>query len=435
MKIAIVGGGIGGMTLALALHDAGLDDVEIYESASAVKELGVGINVMPHAVRELTELGLLDDLTAVGIPTAEFVLYSKHGQRIWGEPRGLAAGYRWPQIAIHRGELLGVLHRAVLERLGPARVHTGHHLARFGQQDGEVWGEFVDRQRGAAVGRVEADLLVGCDGVHSVVRQALYPDEGPPIWNGITMWRGVTEGKPFLTGRSMLMAGYFGRQLVVYPISKRHEDQGRALINWVAEVKTADGRPMPMQDWVHTARHEDALAPFASFGFAFLDVPALIRGAAAIYQYPMVDRDPLPTWDFGRVTLLGDAAHPMYPVGGNGASQAILDARVLARELALQPSIEAAVTAYDAERRPASAAVVLANRAGGPERPLDLVEERAPDGFANIDDVVSQEELEEIATAYKRTAGFDPETLNNRPSLSVRAASGHLPRAGTAPPG
>ena len=202
-----------------------------------MKELGVGINVLPHAVRELAELGLLDDLTAVGIPTAEYVLYSKHGQRIWGEPRGLAAGYRWPQISIHRGELLGVLHRAVLDRLGPARVHTGHHLARFGQQDGKVWGEFVDRQRGAAVGRVEADLLVGCDGVHSVVRQALYPNEGPPNWNGITMWRGVTEGKPYLTGRSMLMAGYSGRQLVVYPISKRLEDQGRALINWVAECQ------------------------------------------------------------------------------------------------------------------------------------------------------------------------------------------------------
>ena len=420
MKIAIVGGGIGGMALALALHDAGLDDVEVFESAPAVKELGVGINVMPHAVRELAELGLLDDLTAVGVPTTEFVLYSKHGQRIWGEPRGLAAGYRWPQLAIHRGELLGVLHRAVLERLGPARVHTGHHLARFGQQDGKVWGEFIDRQRGAAAGRVEADLLVGCDGVHSVVRQALYPNEGPPNWNGITMWRGVIEGKPYLTGRSMLMAGYSGRQLVVYPISKRLEDQGRALINWVAEFKTADGRPMPMQDWVHTARHADALAPFATFGFAFLDVPALIRGAAAIYQYPMVDRDPLPTWDFGRVTLLGDAAHPMYPVGGNGASQAILDARYLARELALQPSVEAAVTAYDVQRRPATAAIVLANRGVGPERCMEVVEERAPDGFENLDDVISREELEEIARAYKRTAGFAPEILNARPSLSVR---------------
>ncbi len=253
MKVAIVGGGIGGMTLALSLHDADIDDVEVYESASAVKELGVGINVLPHAVRELTELGLLDDLAAVGIPTAEYVLYSKRGQRIWGEPRGLAAG---SQFSIHRGELLGVLHRVVLARLGPARVHAGHHLARFEQEGGTVWGEFVDRHTGATVGRIETDLLVGCDGIHSVVRRALYSDEGPPQWNGITMWRGLTEGKPYLTGRSMLVAGYSGRQMVVYPISKRQKDRGRALINWVALFRTADGRPMPEQDWVHTARHE-----------------------------------------------------------------------------------------------------------------------------------------------------------------------------------
>jgi 5-methylphenazine-1-carboxylate 1-monooxygenase len=269
------------------------------------------------------------------------------------------------------------------------------------------------------VGWVEADLLVGCDGIHSVVRRTLSPDEGPPKWNGITMWRGLTEGKPYLTGRSMLMAGYSGRQMVVYPISKRHEDQGRALINWVALWKRADGRPMLEQDWVHTARHEEAITPFASFTFSFLDVADLIRAASAVYQYPMVDRDPLPTWDFGRVTLLGDAAHPIYPVGANGASRAILDARYLARELALQPSVEAAVSAYDAERRPATAAVVLANRQAGPERPLDLVEERAPDGFNNLDDVISHAELEELSQNDKRTAGFDPEVLNTRPSLSV----------------
>lgn len=436
MQIAIVGGGIGGMALALALHDAGLGNVMVYESAPSINTLGVGINVMPHAVRELAELGLLDDLAAVGIPTAEFVLYSTHGQRIWGEPRGLAAGYRWPQFSIHRGELLGLLHRAVLARLGPECVRTGHHLARFGRAGERVWAEFVDRASVTAVGRGEADLLVGCDGIHSVVRRAFYPDEGPPLWNGTTMWRAVTEGALFLSGRTMMMAGHFDRRVVAYPISRRHEEQGRALINWVAEFKTADGRPMPMQDWVHTARQEDVLPPFAAFGFPFLDVPALIRGAAAVYRYPMVDRDPLPTWDFGRVTFLGDAAHPMYPVGGNGASQAILDARVLARELALQPSIEAAVAAYDAARRPATAAVVLANREGGPERPLALVEERAPDGFANLDDVISREELEEIARAYKRTAGFDPETLNNRPSLSVRAATDRRPHTGVAlPPG
>jgi len=414
MKCIVAGGGIGGMSLGLSLHDAGLRDVEIYESAPAVKELGVGINILPHAVRELTELGLAEALGAAGIPTAELAYYSRRGQRIWAEPRGLAAGYRWPQFSIHRGQLLGILHRAVVARLGAGRVHTGHQLVHFGQEQGRVWAGF------AGSSRVEGDVLVGCDGIHSCVRRTFHPKEGPPKWNGITMWRGVTAGKPFLSGRTMIMAGHFGRRIVVYPISKPHEEEGRALINWVAELKNAPDQPMPVQNWEHTARVDEVAEPFASYVFDFLDVPAMIRGAGTIYQYPMVDRDPLPTWSFGRVTLLGDAAHPMFPVGSNGASQAIIDARVLARELALQPSIEAAIDAYDAARRPATAAIVLANRQAGPERCMDIVEERAPDGFSDLTAVVSQEELLEISSAYKRTAGFDPAVLNARPSLSVR---------------
>src|SRR5262245_38519268 len=420
MRVAIAGGGIGGMTLALSLLDAGIDEVDVYESAPILKELGVGINVLPHAVRELTELGLLDELSGIGLPTAELEYYSKHGQLVWREPRGLAAGYHWPQLCIHRGELLGVLHRAVLDRVGRERVHTGHHLVRFGQSDGgPVWGEFAQASQSSAV-RVEADLLVACDGIHSVVRRQLHPDEGPPKWNGITMWRGLSVGPPPPSGRTMILAGYLRRLAVVYPISKRYELEGRALINWVAQVGDADNGGMPRQDWEHTARMEDVLEPFASYVFDFLDVPSLIRGTEVIYQYPMVDRDPLPTWNFGRVTLLGDAAHPMYPVGSNGASQAVVDARVLARELALQPSIEAGVASYDAQRRPATARVVEANRRVGPEQCLEIVEQRAPDGFTNLDDIVSQRELEEIARSYKITAGFEPETLNSQPSLSVR---------------
>jgi 2-polyprenyl-6-methoxyphenol hydroxylase-like FAD-dependent oxidoreductase len=380
----------------------------------------VGINVLPHAVRELAELGLLHELTARGISTAELVYYSKLGQRIWAEPRGLVAGYRWPQLSIHRGELLGVLDRAVLARLGGERVLTGHQLVRFERGAAGVRAWFLERASGRDVGPIEADLLVGCDGIHSVVRRSLYPDEGPPRWNGITMWRGLTASQPFLSGRTMIMAGYFGRRVVAYPISRPAEEQGRALINWVAEFKGAADQPMPAQDWEHAAKADDAVALLESFRFDFLDVPALVRGAAHIYQYPMVDRDPLPTWDFGRVTLLGDAAHPMYPVGSNGASQAIIDGRVLARELALQPSIERAVAAYDAARRPATEAVVLSNRQVGPERCMDLVEERAPGGFTDLDAVISQDELAAISRAYKRTAGFDPAALNSRPSLSVR---------------
>ena len=421
VKVAIVGGGIGGMTLALSLLAAGLDDVDVYESAPTIKELGVGINVLPHGARELAELGLLDELLAVGIPTAELVSYTKRGQRVWSETRGLAAGYRWPQVSIHRGQLLGILHRAVAERLGPQRIHTSHHLARFGERrGGGMWADFVDRATGVAVGRAEADLLVGCDGVHSVVRRTLYPNEGPPKWYGYTLLRGVTLGPPFLSGRSMVAIGSDERLVIAYPIAKSEEERGRALINWMAQVQTAADGATPEQDWGRTARAEEILGTFAAFVFDFLDVPALIRGAEVIYQYPKVDRDPLPTWDFGRVTLLGDAAHPMHPAGSNGASQAILDARVLARELALQPSIEAAVTAYDVQRRPMTAAVVRANRQGVASRVLTLVEERAPQGFTNLSDVISAQELEEIFGDYQRTAGFDRDTLNNRPSLSVR---------------
>jgi 2-polyprenyl-6-methoxyphenol hydroxylase-like FAD-dependent oxidoreductase len=420
LKIAIVGGGIGGMSLALSLHAVGCGDVEIYESAATIRELRVGINVLPHAVRELTELGLQDELAAAGIPTAEYVYHSKFGQPIWSEPLGMAAGYRWPQFSIHRGELLGILHRAVVKRLGQQRIHPGRHLVDFGQgEGGRVWGDFGNAARGAPLGRVEADLLVGCDGIHSVVRRTLHPGEGPPRWNGVTMWRGVTVGRPFLSGRTMINAGSSKQRVVVYPISKAHEDRGEALVNWVATRRTADGGPMPPQGWTYTARREEALAAFGSFVFDFLDVPALVRSAEAIYQYPMVDRDPLPSWDFGRVTLLGDAAHPMHPVGGNGASQAIIDARVLARELALQPSIEAAIAAYDARRRPETAEVVRSNRQAGPHRCQDLVEERAPGGFTNLNEVISQRELGEIAEDYKRIGGFAVENLNNRPSLSI----------------
>ena len=420
MRVAIIGGGIGGMALALSLEAAGMTDVDIYESAPAIRELGVGINLLPHSVRELSELGLLDDLLATGIPTAEYAYYSKHGQGIWTEPLGVASGYRWPQISIHRGELLGVLHRAVRERLGPERVHTGHHLARFEQDEHGVRGEFIDRRTEQEVSRITADLLAACDGIHSRVRHTFFPDEGPPRWNGVTMWRGMTVGKPYLSGRSMVNAGSSRQRAVVYPISKTHEDRGESLINWVATLKLAGSRPMPVQDWTYSADRQEVLDAFASFDFDFLSIPDLIRGAEAIYQYPMVDRDPLPTWDFGRVTLLGDAAHPMHPVGGNGASQAIIDARVLARELALQPTIEAAIDAYDAQRRPATAAVVQSNRRAGPHRCQDLVEERAPDGFTNLSDVVSQLELAQIADDYKRVAGFDIERLNNQPSLSIR---------------
>jgi 2-polyprenyl-6-methoxyphenol hydroxylase-like FAD-dependent oxidoreductase len=305
----------------------------------------------------------------------------------------------------------------VVKRLGSRRIHTSNHLARFGaHSDGGIWAEFAQRDTDGVIAHAQADLLVGCDGIHSTVRRALYPDEGAVRWNGVTMWRGVSVGKPFLSGRSMVNIGSSRQRAVVYPISNSHD--GQAVINWVAtrKVSTSD---MPPQDWTHVAQREEVLGAFDAFRFEFLDVVQLIRDAEVVYRYPMVDRDPLPSWDFGRLTLLGDAAHPMHPVGGNGASQAILDARVLARELASRPTIEAAITAYDSERRPATAAVVQSNRRAGPHRCQDLVEERAPNGFEELSDVISRHELEEIADEYKRIGGFDVDRLNNRPSLSL----------------
>lgn len=419
VKIAVIGGGIGGMSLALSLHAAGFDEVDVYESASAIRELGVGINVMPHAVRELAEIDLVDELLNVGVATADFTYFTRLGQPIWEEPLGVAAGYRWPQLSIHRGELLGVLRRAVIERLGSDRIHTGHHLARFGNGSrGGVCAEFLGQDTDQVIARGCVDLLVGCDGIHSAARRTLYPDEGPLRWNGVTMWRGVSIGPAFLSGRSMVNIGSTRQRAVIYPISNATSRLGAAVINWVATRKISTAE-MPPQDWTYVADRDEVLGAFGEFQFEFLDVTQLIRDAEVVYQYPMVDRDPLPSWNFGRVTLLGDAAHPMHPVGGNGASQAILDARVLARELAQRPTIEAAVEAYDEERRPATAAVVTSNRRAGPHRCQDLVEERAPRGFNKLEDVITRHELEDIAAEYKRIGGFDIERLNNRASLSV----------------
>jgi 2-polyprenyl-6-methoxyphenol hydroxylase-like FAD-dependent oxidoreductase len=415
-RVLICGGGIGGLSLALSLHAAGFSDVEVFEASSEVRELGVGINLLPHAVRELTELGLADAVATAGLETGELALYNKHGQRIWAEPRGLAAGYRWPQYSIHRGRLLGLLHGAFLDRLGAERYHLGHRVVRV---DDTGLGVVVRLQDGTSA---EGAVAVGVDGIHSAVRAQLYPDEGPVLWNGQTLWRGTVWAPPFLTGRSMVVVGHFGKRVVAYPISEPRAD-GLVLTNVVFEAQTAAGRPMPRQDWDHTADPDDARTRFETFRFDWLDLAALIDAAPVWWQYPMADRDPLPRWSFGRVTLMGDAAHPMYPVGSNGASQAIIDARTLARSLALEPTPEAGFAAYEDVRRPATAAIVLSNRKVQSELCMELAEERAPDGFDDVNDVFAPGELESIATEFKRLAGFDPAILNERPSLSVEPQS------------
>ncbi len=413
MTVLIVGAGIAGLTTALSLHQIGVD-CRVFESVDSIEPLGVGINCLPHAVRELTELGLQDRLAKTAIPTAELAYYSKHGQRIWSEPRGRAAGYNWPQFSIHRGELQMILLSAARERLGAECIVTGHHLAGWDITPPGVRAHFIDRRSGQPRGSADGELLIGADGIHSAVRARLYPDEGPPLWNGAILWRGVTIGKPFLTGRSMIMAGHEFQKFVCYPISQAALARGEAVINWIAERKFKPDYRWRREDWNRRGNLGEFLPHFADWQFDWLDVPGVIRAAERCYEYPMVDRDPLPQWTFGPVTLLGDAAHPMYPIGSNGASQAILDARVLTREIRAHGATIAALQAYEAERRPVTSGIVLANRKNGPEQVMQLVEQRAPNGFARIEDVLSPAELEDAAAGYKRLAGFDKDMLNSR---------------------
>ena len=410
MTVLIAGGGIAGLTLALSLHQIGVE-CRVYEATETIQPLGVGINILPHAVRELTELGLQDQLAATAIPTAELAYFSKRGQPIWSEPRGLAAGYHWPQFSIHRGTLQMILLNAVTARLGADAVVTGHRLTGWDETATGVRAHFATGHA------ADGALLIAADGIHSTARARLYPDEGSPIWNGCILWRGVTVGKPFLTGRSMIMAGHEFQKFVAYPISRAAADKGEATINWIAERKFRPDQTLRREDWNRAGRLEDFLPQFADWRFDWLDVPAVIQTADHCYEYPMVDRDPLDRWTFGRVTLLGDAAHPMYPIGSNGASQAILDARVLTREILVHGTSERALLAYEAERRPATARIVLANRGNGPEQVMQLVEQRAPHGYADIKDVLTPEELAGTADGYKRIAGFDKDALNARPPI------------------
>ena len=409
MRVIIAGGGIGGLTAALSLHQAGIE-VEVFEQSPEIKPLGVGINVLPHAMRELTELGLQGRVVAAGIATQELAYANRFGQMIWSEPRGRAAGYSWPQVSIHRGRLHLELLAAARERLGDARITLGARMTGFEQDDAGVTLRFEDGRS------ARGDVLVAADGIHSVARGIFYPNEGAPIWNGPILWRATAIAAPFLTGATMAVAGNRDVKFVVYPIAD--ELDGRKLTNWIAEIRVPADQQWKREDWNRPGRIEDFLPTFKDWRFPWLDVPALIRSATSVYEFPMIDRDPLPRWTHGRVTLLGDAAHPLYPIGSNGASQGILDARTLALNLATIDNPVAALEAYEAIRRPATAALLHATRGDGPDQVLDMAAERAPQGFDDIEAVLPLAERAEIAAHYKRLAGFEPAVLNARPSLN-----------------
>ncbi len=411
MKVIIAGAGIGGLVTALMLHARGID-CEVFEQADAIRELGVGINTLPHAIKELAELGLLDRLDAVAIRTYELFYTNRLGQEIWREPRGLDAGYDVPQFSIHRGRLQGVIYQAVRARLGESRIHMGCRLASFTQDDGGVTAYFFDRA-GSHRHTARGDVLVGADGIHSVVREKLFPNEGPPNWNGLMLWRGAVDWPAFLTGRSMVVAGGLAAKLVIYPIAEGSRPD-KKLTNWAVIGRVGDASmPVPhKQDWSRPGRFEDLMPHVRRFRISFVDGQALIEACNEFWEYPMCDRDPLTRWSHGRVTLLGDAAHPMYPVGSNGASQAILDARCLADRLQDAEHPVHALWLYEQTRLPMTSDIVRSNRRGGPEGVIDAVEARAPDGFTNIDDVLSFEERKAIVRGYASKAGFAREQVN-----------------------
>ena len=416
MTVLIAGGGIGGLTLALSLNQIGVD-CRVFESVAELKPLGVGINVLPHAVRELIDLGLMDKLDAAGVRTKELSYFSKQGKPIWTEPRGIEAGYKWPQISIHRGILHHILLDAVKARIGEDSVLTCHHLASFTVTPDGVSATFIDKATGKDAGTHHGTLLIAADGVHSAVREKLYPQEGPPLWNGRILWRGITESDKFLSGRTMIMAGHEILKFVCYTISNAPLPNGKYYVNWVAERHLPPSYKWRREDYNRTANLDEFLPWFEDWQFGWLDVPGLIRNCPHSYEYPLVDRDPVDRWTFGNVTLMGDAAHPMYPIGSNGASQAILDARVITREILNHGETQTALLAYEAERRPATTDLVMLNRRNGPEQVMQMVEERAPEGFKVVTDVLSQQELEDIANNYKRVAGFQVEALNAKPAI------------------
>ncbi len=411
-RCVVVGAGIGGLTAALSLHEVGAE-VDLFDAVPEIRPLGVGINLLPHAVRELDALGLLEQLTDRGVAPALLLYCTRRGQEIWREPRGLEAGYPWPQLSVHRGELQDVLLGAVRDRLGAGRLHLGRRLARLEERGDRAAAVFEDGER------IEADLVVAADGIHSAARATRYPDEGPLKWNGSLLWRGVAEIDRVLDGRTMVWAGHPEQKFVGYPIADLPD--GRQAFNFIAELRRPGSDLAAREDWNRAGALEDFLPAFADWHFDWLDVPAIVRAAPETYLFPMVDRDPIPRWTFGRTTLLGDAAHPMYPIGSNGASQAILDARVLAGCVRrLGDDLDAALARYEDVRRRATAAVVKANRGFGPEIPMLLVEQRAPDGFDDIASVITPEEIAEVTEGYRRTAGISLATLAQGASLLDR---------------
>lgn len=417
MTVLVSGAGVAGLTLGLTLHQLGIP-FRIFERVNPVSPMGVGINIQPNAVRELFQLGLQEALDAMGVRTRDYGFYTKKGLEIWTEPRGTWAGYRWPQYSIHRGRLQMLLHDTLLKRAGPECLVAGCQAVGFENTGDEVLLFTADASTGER-STCTGTLLIGADGIHSAIRKQMYPQEGNPHWGGAILWRGTSRAKTVLSGASMVLAGHATQRVVAYPISVP-DSEGLCTMNWIAERTVDPAEGWRKEDWNRKARLEDFLPHFEDWDFGWLNVPGLIRSADAIYEYPMVDRDPVASWTQGRVTLMGDAAHPTYPVGSNGASQAIMDARYIGAALLQNGLTPDALLSYEHKVLPATSRVTLANRGAGPDAIMQMVEDRCGGHFIHIHDVMDERELAAHAEKYKKLAGLDMETVNTRPDTVSR---------------
>jgi 2-polyprenyl-6-methoxyphenol hydroxylase-like FAD-dependent oxidoreductase len=415
--VLIAGAGIGGLSVALTLHQIGVP-CRIFETVADVKALGVGINLQPNAVRELYELGFGPDaLATIGIETKEWALVGLNGHDVYTEPRGVLAGYNWPQYSVHRGKLQMLLYRAVVERLGPGAITTGVKVTGYRNHANGSGITALLQSRSGACSEVEGSLLIAADGLHSAARQQMHPSQPPIQWGGAIMWRGVTRGKPIRTGASFVGLGTHRHRVVFYPISAPDPLTGLADINWIAEITVDNKGGWPDGDWNKQVKHADFMHHFDQWNYDWIDIPAMLRGASEVFEYPMIDRDPVDTWRDGNAVLLGDAAHVMYPTGSNGASQAIVDARVLGAALLDHGINAAALEAYDTKLCPEISPLILRNRGAGPFGLLNLLDDRCGGVFDNIDDVIPKVERDEFMHRYKMAAGFAAERLNAAPSI------------------
>ena len=419
MTVVIAGGGIAGLTMALTCHEIGVP-VRVLESVRSMAPLGVGINLQPNAIRELFDLGFADDLDNIGIEATEWALVGRGGNDVWSEDRGRLAGYRWPQYSVHRGELQMLLYRAVIERIGSDAVLTGHRVTGYRDTTGGVAVQ-VDTRDGHAT-EIVGDVLLAADGLHSAVRAQMHPDQPDPHWGGQILWRGAAQGPPVRSGACFTLVGTISQRFVHYPISAADPDTGLQLQNWIAELTVDPSEGFAASNWNRPAELKDFLPAFDDWTFDWLDIPSLVRGAPAVWEFPMVDRDPVDRWVDGRTCLVGDAAHVMFPVGSNGASQAIVDARVMGAKFVEHGVGRDALHAFEDQLLEPLSQLVLRNRGHGPIGILEVVDERCGGYFDNIDDVIDRNEIEAFMQNYKVAAGFAIESLNAAPRTIAAGA-------------